>query len=149
MSAQRLESRRLFSFVLSDGLLTVTETAGADVVALKRLGDQIRLSENGAIKKIPLASVSSIQIFAGKGNDVVSLTGAITVPTTLFGEAGNDSIHGGGGNDSLNGGPGNDTLNGGLGADTFNGGPANDTVTYGDRTEALNITAEGLANDGA
>jgi hypothetical protein len=56
-------------------------------------------------------------------------------------------------NDSLpstmNGETGNDTLAGGTGADVFNGGSETDTVTYVTRSGALNISIDGAANDGA
>ena len=149
MVVQNLEARRFLSFTLVDGALTVTGTSGGDVITLKLVGGQIRLSENGVVKKLAQASVTSIQVFGGNGKDSISLQGAITAPATLFGEAGNDSLHGGGGSDSINGGPGNDTLDGGEGADTLTGAGGNDTATYADRTDDLTITAEGIANDGA
>ena len=149
MPVENLEARRFLSFTLVGGALTVTGTGGDDIISLKLVGNQIRLSTDGVVKKFAEASVTSIQISGGNGKDTVSIQGAITVPATLFGEAGNDSLHGGGGNDSINGGAGNDTLDGGLGADTLNGTEGNDTATYADRTEDLTITAEGIANDGA
>ena len=147
MPVENLEARRFLSFTLVGGALTVTGTGGDDIISLKLVGNQIRLSTDGVVKKFAEASVTSIQISGGNGKDTVSIQGAITVPATLFGEAGNDSLHGGGGNDSINGGAGNDTLDGGLGADTLNGTEGNDTATYADRTEDLTITAEGIAND--
>ncbi|MEO1519393.1 MAG: calcium-binding protein [Cyanobacteria bacterium J06633_2] len=45
---------------------------------------------------------------------------------TLNGEGGNDTLDGQGGNDIINGGPGNDTLIGGDGADTLSGGLGDD-----------------------
>lgn len=49
----------------------------------------------------------------------------------------------------LNGGHGDDSLDGGLGADTFQGGTGSDTVTYAPRVEELDLSIDGLANDGA
>ena len=94
---------------------------------------------------------------------------------TLSGNGGDDVVRGGDGNDVLNGNDGNDrfedvfgassggndTVNGGNnddtlltgsvhdGADVFNGGAGSDTATYEGRTQALTISTEGSANDGA
>src|SRR4051812_45894693 len=109
MVVQQLEPRRLLSFTLVSGALTITGTGGADGIALKLISNQVRLDDNGVIRKFPQADVTSIQVLAGAGKDSVSIQGAITTPTTLFGEAGNDLLRAGGGNDSISGGPGNDT----------------------------------------
>jgi Ca2+-binding RTX toxin-like protein len=74
--------------------------------------------------------------------DSVTLTGGAA--TTVYGEAGNDTVRAADGNDTLYGGEGNDTLYGGNGDDTLEGGPGNDTL-YG---EAGNDTlAGGAGND--
>ncbi|MFJ6833151.1 calcium-binding protein [Streptomyces sp. NPDC091209] len=67
----------------------------------------------------------------GSGND--SLTGTATGQDSngLFGEDGDDVIHGAAGADVLDGGNGNDKLYGGSGNDKISGGRGNDTV-YGD-----------------
>src|SRR5262249_47561919 len=132
---------------------TVLGGPGNDTISLKlEPGFIIRQSINRVIRRFGTdsgTSVTSFEIFGGEGNDSISIAGAFTIPATIFGEAGNDSIHGGGGNDSLNGGPGNDTLNGGKGADTLTGASGNDTATYDDRSGPVTVTAEGVANDGA
>jgi Ca2+-binding RTX toxin-like protein len=48
----------------------------------------------------------------------------------------------------LMGGPGNDTLDGQGGPDTFIGGAGTDTVDYSSRTEPINASIGGAANDG-
>ncbi|WP_255396196.1 calcium-binding protein [Kocuria sp. CNJ-770] len=97
------------------------------------------------------SGVSSIDVNAGNGNDSVTLD--VTVPTTVRGGngndtvngndrfdggAGNDRLNGASGNDTLNGGNGNDVLTGGAGADTFNGGNGNDTVNGGNGNDSAN-----------
>ncbi len=83
---------------------------------------------------------------------------------TLVGNAGNDSLLGGEGDDFLDGAEGNDTLNGGKGNDTVVGDYGNDALAGGDgndsletfswlnqswpKTWTLNITFDGVANDG-
>jgi Ca2+-binding RTX toxin-like protein len=66
----------------------------------------------------------------------------------LVGGAGNDTLDGGGADDRLSGSSGNDTLIGGSGADVIDGREGSDTVSYAS-TAAVNVTLDGLANDGA
>ena len=49
----------------------------------------------------------------------------------------------------LVGGSGDDVLDGRGGADDLEGGLGSDTADYSSRTEALNVTLDGTANDGA
>lgn len=74
----------------------------------------------------------------GTGNDVVT---ALATPMTLQGGSGQDKLVGGTGDDLLEGGPGGDVLNGGGGFDT---------VAYedGTRTAGVEVTLDGLCNDG-
>ena len=67
---------------------------------------------------------------------------------TLLGGSGSDSLDGGSNDDSLNGGGGNDTLDGGTGADILDGGAGIDTADYSTRTANLNVSLDGVANDG-
>ncbi|MDP8909821.1 MAG: hypothetical protein M3N47_12075 [Chloroflexota bacterium] len=94
------------------------------------------------------------QINGGSGDDF------------LLGKGGNDAVNGGPGSDSLAGDEGNDTLDGGdgdddlegngvaiyghtAGSDVYIGGPGRDIVDYGARDDALSISLDGAANDGA
>ncbi len=115
----------------------------------------------------------------GDGTDLLSYalrTAAVTVDLTATtatqGEAGEndkidtvENVQGGAGDDALRGsavanelrgGAGNDTVSGGAGAtvaDVLDGGTqattGGDTVDYADRTDALNVSLDGMANDGA
>ncbi|HVF53536.1 MAG TPA: Calx-beta domain-containing protein [Actinomycetota bacterium] len=92
----------------------------------------------------------------GDGNDLVEgASGA----DGLFGDGGIDRLDGGEGSDLLRGGGGNDTALGGGGddvfradevdgTDSFEGGPGLDTFSYEDRTIAVHVTLDGVANDG-
>ena len=75
------------------------------------------------------------------GNDTLTAT-ARSLPITLFGEAGDDTINGGGAADALYGDwngpadpaygpPGNDTINGNASADVLDGGEGNDLLNGG------------------
>jgi Ca2+-binding RTX toxin-like protein len=88
-------------------------------------------------------------VFGGAGDDtLIGDAGA----NWLAGGEGDDTLVGGGGNDYLEGGEGNDMFPQGAssdGADTIVGGEGIDTVWYGDRTAAVVVSLDGLANDGA
>jgi len=77
-------------------------------------------------------SITSISVSAGGGDDKVSIARNITLPTTLNGGDGNDSLSGGGGVDTIDGGGGADRISGGLAADVLNGGAGNDTIYSAD-----------------
>ena len=83
--------------------------------------------------------------FGGAGSD--SMTGGSAVDS-MYGEAGNDTLRGNNGNDLILGGDNDDSLDGGLGTDCLLGHAGVDTVTYADRTAALRISLDDVANDG-
>ena len=58
-------------------------------------------------------------------------TGLTTIPATLTGSDGDDTIDGGAAADTLNGGNGNDNFLGNGGSDTLNGGPDDDFLSPG------------------
>ncbi|HEX8103162.1 MAG TPA: hypothetical protein VF533_11140 [Solirubrobacteraceae bacterium] len=70
----------------------------------------------------------------------------------LYGNADGDVLEGGAGGDRLDGGDGDDRLNGdgyaAAAADTFNGGAGADTADYAQRSDALKLSLDGVANDG-
>jgi Ca2+-binding RTX toxin-like protein len=83
-----------------------------------------------------------IIVNAGGGNDVVGLTGGLSVPSLLSGGDGDDTLNaagstavailiGGAGNDSLFGGSDRDLLIGGLGSDTLSGNGDDDILIGG------------------
>jgi Ca2+-binding RTX toxin-like protein len=95
----------------------------------------------------------------GSGNDVLGVTFADD--GVVHPDDGDDFMAGGDGNDTLTAGPGSslrvfgepdvdpfvsDLSNG---ADQFGGGAGTDTVTYANRSAAVAVTKDGLANDGS
>ena len=134
------------SFVLRD--LGDTMTAGAG--CFQQAANAVRC---------PAAGVTRLVINTGNLNDRINNT--TTTAGVLGGGSGNDTLIGGARNDVLRGGLGNDTLlgNGGNdsavaetsrdGRDTFNGGPGVDTADYGFRNITVNVTLNGVANDGS
>ncbi|HKB00865.1 MAG TPA: calcium-binding protein, partial [Gemmataceae bacterium] len=100
----------------------------------------------GTVNFVPVGQVTGIDVDGFSGNDFIDLNSAaagftpITLPATVRGGAGFDSLAGGNGNDQLVGGDdadlvfgniGDDSLDGGLGNDTLFGGSDNDTVVGG------------------
>lgn len=158
-----LEKRSLLSAALSSaGVLTVTGTAGNDVVdiSLNRNGEivvveNVRPDRPGTppstaaassrparptptVTKFAAASVKSILVNAGEGNDLVKVgptarQGQTQLNAVLNGEAGNDHLLAGGGNDLVNGGDGDDLIVGGPGSDTLNGDAGDDRIDALDR----------------
>jgi Ca2+-binding RTX toxin-like protein len=108
---------------------------------------------NELVCKAPL--VAGFEVNAGEGVDTVSVGAAITVPVTMRGGPGSDTLIGGGGADKLIGGEGgdrlvgrggddllfggvgNDELVGGSGDDLLRGGPGHDTLLPGPGTNSV------------
>jgi RTX calcium-binding nonapeptide repeat (4 copies) len=153
-------------FKISDSGAYITGVAGGCVVTLHST-----LTGDEAACPVPASLVVNLgdrddsywdwngpsTIDAGAGND-----------NPIFGEGGDDVIRGGVGTDNLMGQEGNDTLDGGPGddylegvpcgcedeelthgSDTYTGGGGNDSVTYEGRSENLNLSVNGVADDGA
>lgn len=55
----------------------------------------------------------------------------------IFGDEGNDYLHGSAGHDIINGGIGNDTLDGGTGFDSLQGGEGDDNISGGSDQDSL------------
>ena len=107
--------------------------------------------ENDNIQRVEIVKTIS-------GNDFIAdySPAGSALNNTFYGMKGNDTLRGGNGNDKLYGGDdaglegtGDDTLDGGAGADLFVGGDGRDVADFGSRTDALTITLDNLANDGA
>lgn len=119
--------------VESHGNTTINLTAGSDAFFLE---DAFSGLNPGVATQTTTYGVTgarvlgdNITINAGDGNDVVDLTGVLTIgdvliiggngDDVLWSSLGNDAIKGGGGNDTLFGGQGINHLNGGAGCDIF------------------------------
>src|SRR4051812_43360042 len=150
---EKLEQRRLLSFAISGGVLTVTGTANADHINVSKDGDNIVIMQEAVKSTTPAAGVTKVVVNGLGGNDVLGIaadpTHGLKLPSTLNGGDGNDQLRGGAGNDVLNGGGANDNLIGGPGHDIFNGGPGVDTADYHDARSNLVVTLDNVANDGA
>jgi hypothetical protein len=74
---------------------------------------------NGSWATVATGDFASLVIHASKGNDVITIDPAITLPTSLWGGLGDDTIFGGSGDDHIYGQAGTDQLFGGAGNDTL------------------------------
>ncbi len=151
--SEALEERRLLAGItLVHGRLKVLGSGGfANTITVGLSADQqsvdVNISYTAAhgvpmviTGAYPVAGMKSVQIVGGAKADSISIdqtNGSFSIPTAIFGEAGNDTIYGGDepdyvaggfGNDYINGGAGNDSLFGNAGADTLIGGPGNDQL---------------------
>jgi Ca2+-binding RTX toxin-like protein len=79
----------------------------------------------------------SVREWGGGGNDVLK-SGSFT----------NVLLSGGEGNDTLDGSAGDDRLRGGLGDDVLRGRSGLDVADYSDRTAAVRVDLDGIADDG-
>lgn len=164
LSVESLEPRIVMtthSFV--NGLLTFTgEGISADVIAIGSNSGGLVTLNGTPVDSLAAASVNSIIVHGGSGNDTIDLSGVQGAfpslgsnSVTIYGDDGDDQITGTGGNDRLIGGGGNDTLAGGAGNDTYvytSWLDGEDTISEssGGGTDTLDFSAyAGWHNNGA
>ena len=90
---------------------------------------------NELLCKAPM--VAGFEVNAGNGDDSITVAGAVTVPVTMRGGPGRDTLTGGGGPDKLIGGDGKDRLSGRGGDDLIFGAPGNDELLGGGGDDVL------------
>jgi len=126
---------------LNYGTLMVKGTKGSDKIALRlKAGDssvlEVDAGDDGSAEfSFPRADVTRIVVNGGAGSDAIRIdeTNGVfedTIPTTLAGGSGNDTLSGGSGAEMLLGGSGNDSIDGNRGADTALMGSGNDTFIW-------------------
>ena len=118
LSHDVIESRIKNSTTLTDQNDILTATRPNDVIFALEGNDLITTGN-------PVGT--SIEVFAGQGNDHVRSGGGSAV---FYGEAGSDVLYGGLADDYLNGGAGDDVLDGGVGSNILIGGEGNDKLGY-------------------
>jgi hypothetical protein len=141
---------------LEDGLLTIKGTSASEKIALRlKAGQpdilQVDVGDDGSAEfEFVRADIAAIELDAGPGDDVVridEINGTFTnsIPTTIDGAAGDDTLAGGSGAETLRGGPGNDSIDGNRGNDVAFMGAGKDTFVWdpGDGSD----TIEGQSGD--
>ncbi len=126
---------------LNYNTLMVNGTKAGDRIALRlKAGDssvlEVDARDDGSAEfSFPRADIAKIVVDGRAGSDAIRIdesNGVFedTIPTTLAGGSGNDTLSGGSGAEMLLGGPGNDSIDGNRGADTGLMGPGNDTFVW-------------------
>lgn len=151
---EAVECRRLLASVVGNQLV-IDGTAGDDRIRVEAVGANLVVTTNNSPQSFAASGVSSILANLRAGHDRIDIIWNVLVPTTISGEAGNDTIiasqqadaiYTGSGNDAVYGGGGNDLIETSIGDDfvspdagndTIDTGAGNDVVTYQDRNSAI------------
>jgi Ca2+-binding RTX toxin-like protein len=145
---EAIESRLLLTcnFDPVTGALTVDGTTGADTISVNTSVGVLSVTGAGACPGYTKTSVTSILVRADLGNDSVTIQSTVSssIPVTINGAAGNDTLTGGNGNDTITGDAGTDSILGGAGNDSITGGDDADTIDGQAGDDAIN---GGAAND--
>jgi uncharacterized protein GlcG (DUF336 family) len=131
LHVERLETRAVpaSTATLAAGMLTVTGTPGRDDINIFLNQGRLVVTDHGLqIGSFAPAAVSSINVQAGAGDDIVRIARTVTQPATINGGPGNNDLIAGGGPTTLIGGPGRDKLGGGPAGDSLSGGPGTDLL---------------------
>lgn len=121
------------SATVLDRKLRIVGSPEDDSIHVRQVGDEIQvLDRQTLVASFAIAEFESLYVEAGAGRDIVNLgagaEGAVTLPSTIDGGDGDDSLTGGDGGDMLLGGAGDDELNGGLGDNDLQGGAGANTL---------------------
>jgi Ca2+-binding RTX toxin-like protein len=152
---------------LEHGLLTIEGTDAGDKIALRLAAGepgilQVDVGDDGSADfSFKRERIAAIAVNAAAGDDLVRIdesNGVFTdsIPTTIDGGDGNDTIAGGKGVETLLGGPGNDSIDGnggndlalmGAGDDTFvwDPGDGSDTVEGQSGADTMLFNGAGIA----
>jgi Ca2+-binding RTX toxin-like protein len=117
----------------------------SDVVSLDGV-DRVRVRGLGGNDHVTGLHMTGDTLAGGSGDDLVEQR--FGSGNVLYGESGNDVLHGDGGNDSVYGNDGDDTLVSDNHGDLFYGSAGTDTIDYTSRSADLRISLDGIANDG-
>jgi Ca2+-binding RTX toxin-like protein len=130
--------------------LVIFGTDGNDKIALRLEAGrsdvlQVDVGDDGSADfRFHLEPIAAITVDGRGGDDLVRIddsNGAFTnsIPTTIAGGDGNDTLLGGSGSEKLLGGPGNDSIDGNGGNDAADLGPGDDSFVWdpGDGSDTI------------
>ena len=146
MMFEQLETRQHLSVSISNGVLTINGTSGADSVDLSLSSGKLIVKENGVTKASPYqSSLKAVVINLGAGNDKLNTQYGVRGLTVnggdgddhILGSWNSDVIDAGNGRDYVHARPSNDVVKGGGGDDTLIGCLGNDSVWGGDGNDQL------------
>jgi Ca2+-binding RTX toxin-like protein len=116
------------------GLLSATGDNHDNTITVSHDAAGAILINGGAVPVVGgtpnVANTTQIQLSGRGGDDVITADSSLTVPVTIDGGGGDDTITGGGGADILYAGAGNDIVTGGRGNDTAFLGAGNDRFIW-------------------
>jgi Ca2+-binding RTX toxin-like protein len=164
---ENLESRRLLSASLVNGVLTVEGTTGNDTISISnKAGDfsHFTVTINGTAEDFLRSDLHSslsspfrpIFVYGRSGNDMIEVdnsNGVVNFGMWFEGNDGNDTIIGGDLPDTLFGRDGDDEIHGGKSSDIMVGGEGKDDIFGGGGNDAIRGGADndrisgGKAND--
>lgn len=116
--------------------LVINATNAGQNIQIFGSTNQYRVVQAGVTSIYNSDLFTSIVVNGGDGNDYIRAKD-VSLPMTVFGGAGNDSITTGSGNDYVEGGLGNDAINVGAGDDHAMGNEDNDTLFGGGGNDSL------------
>ena len=141
------------TFVGGSGRDVIIGGGGIDTVDYSVYAAKLNLSIDGVANDGPGGTVDVDNIgtdvenvMGGANNDLITGSSSANV---LQGLGGRDTLRGGAGNDTLSGGNKNDLLFADDGQDFLVGAAGVDALSYEGRTDAVSVTMDGVANDGA
>ena len=121
---ETLERRSHLSAVVNGTVLLVTGSDDDDEITVENNGDdssKVDITENGETTTFEKEGLRRVRVFAGNGDDVLTVGDDIGLKVGLFGQRGDDELFGGNGRDLLVGGHDDDYLEGGPGFDWIMG----------------------------
>jgi Ca2+-binding RTX toxin-like protein len=139
-SLEPLEQRRMFDIIpyitneehaTNLGYAWVEGSSLSDTIEVSISGDNLRAEVNGSVRLWDLDDMNGIWVVCKGGDDYARIDSAITLPSHIEGDGGDDTLMGGGGDDEIIGNRGDDVIRGMGGADDLYGKDGNDTIRGG------------------